>query len=63
MGSMPIRDSYEPGRPCWVDLGTSDPPVQDMTMGGRLGSLADPQGASFDVLSFATPPSNEAGDS
>lgn len=22
---MPIRDSYEPGRPCWVDLGTTDP--------------------------------------
>lgn len=22
---MPIRDSYEPGRPCWVDLGTPDP--------------------------------------
>jgi predicted enzyme related to lactoylglutathione lyase len=22
---MPIRDSYEPGRPCWVDLATSDP--------------------------------------
>lgn len=22
---MPIRDSYEPGRPCWVDLSTSDP--------------------------------------
>jgi predicted enzyme related to lactoylglutathione lyase len=22
---MPIRDAYEPGRPCWVDLGTTDP--------------------------------------
>lgn len=22
---MPIRDSYEPGRPCWVDLATPDP--------------------------------------
>jgi predicted enzyme related to lactoylglutathione lyase len=22
---MPIRDDYEPGRPCWVDLGTTDP--------------------------------------
>ncbi len=21
----PIRDAYEPGRPCWVDLATSDP--------------------------------------
>ncbi len=44
-------------------LGATPPrPVEDMTMGGRLGSLADPQGASFDVLSFATP-FNEAGDS
>ncbi|MBA3430392.1 MAG: VOC family protein [Actinobacteria bacterium] len=30
-------------------------PVQDMVMGGRVGSLADPQGASFGVMSFATP--------
>lgn len=22
---MPTRDNYEPGRPCWVDLATSDP--------------------------------------
>lgn len=22
---MPIRDAYEPGRPCWVDLATPDP--------------------------------------
>jgi len=29
-------------------------PVEDMVMGGRVGSLADPQGASFGVLSFAT---------
>ncbi|CAN5624412.1 hypothetical protein BH18ACT3_BH18ACT3_25120 [soil metagenome] len=148
---MPIRDEYEPGRPCWVDLATPDPaaadataaaitanggtvhqlpfdvldagrmavfsgpdgaiaglwqarqhngavagatqmgdessadvpphwqvvfmvddadgfveraeqlgasslrPVDDMAMGGRVGSLSDPQGASFGVLSFATP--------
>ncbi len=30
-------------------------PVEDMVMGGRVGSLADPQGASFGILSFATP--------
>ncbi len=30
-------------------------PVDDMAMGGRVGSLSDPQGASFGVLSFATP--------
>lgn len=30
-------------------------PVGDMVMGGRVGSLADPQGASFGVLSFANP--------
>jgi uncharacterized protein len=23
--AMPIRDSYEPGRPCWVDLAVPDP--------------------------------------
>ncbi|MEJ7584015.1 MAG: VOC family protein [Acidimicrobiales bacterium] len=31
-------------------------PVDDMAMGGRVGVLADPQGASFSVLSFATSP-------
>ncbi len=31
-------------------------PVADMAMGGRVGALADPQGASFGVLSFANPP-------
>jgi predicted enzyme related to lactoylglutathione lyase len=25
MPAVPIRDSYEPGRPCWVDLAASDP--------------------------------------
>jgi len=35
--------------------GTALRPVEDMVMGGRVGSLADPQGASFAVLSFATP--------
>jgi predicted enzyme related to lactoylglutathione lyase len=29
--------------------------VQDMAMNGRVGSLADPQGATFDVMSFPTP--------
>jgi len=39
------------------DLGaTPHGPVEDMAMGGRIGSIADPQGASFSVLSFATPP-------
>ena len=35
--------------------GTALGPVEDMVMGGRVGSLADPQGASFGVLSFAKP--------
>jgi uncharacterized protein len=35
--------------------GTAIGPVEDMVMGGRVGSLADPQGASFGILSFATP--------
>jgi predicted enzyme related to lactoylglutathione lyase len=25
MPAMPIRDGYEPGRPCWVDLASADP--------------------------------------
>ncbi len=34
---MPIRNSYEPGRPCWVDLGTSDPAAAHAFYGQLFG--------------------------
>jgi uncharacterized glyoxalase superfamily protein PhnB len=30
-------------------------PVSDMAMNGRVGSLADPQGAAFGIMAFPTP--------
>ena len=38
---MPIRDSYEPGRPCWVDLGTTDPAAACTFYGDLMGWDAD----------------------
>lgn len=38
---MPTRDSYEPGRPSWVDLGTSDPAAARSFYGELLGWSAD----------------------
>jgi len=38
---MPIRDSYEPGRPCWVDLGTSDPAAARSFYGEMFGWAAE----------------------
>ena len=34
---MPIRESYEPGRPCWVDLGTTDPAAARAFYGSLFG--------------------------
>jgi uncharacterized protein len=34
---MPIRESYEPGRPCWVDLATSDPDAARSFYGEMFG--------------------------
>lgn len=38
---MPIRHTYEPGRPCWVDLGTSDPAAARSFYGELFGWAAD----------------------
>lgn len=38
---MPIRDTYEPGRPCWVDLATSDPAAARSFYGDLFGWTAD----------------------
>ena len=34
---MPERTSYEPGTPCWVDLGTSDPDAAKRFYGSLFG--------------------------
>lgn len=38
---MPTRDSYEPGRPCWVDLATSDPEAARSFYGELFGWTAE----------------------
>lgn len=38
---MPTRDSYEPGRPCWVDLGTTDPEAARAFYGELFGWTAE----------------------
>ncbi len=38
---MPTRDSYEPGRPCWVDLGTTDPAAAHAFYGELFGWTAE----------------------
>ena len=38
---MPIRDAYEPGRPCWVDLATSDPAGARSFYGAMFGWSAE----------------------
>ncbi|CAN5547505.1 VOC family protein [soil metagenome] len=38
---MPTRDDYEPGRPSWVDLGTSDPAAARAFYGELFGWSAD----------------------
>ena len=42
---MPIRDSYEPGRPCWVDLASSDPAAARAFYCGLFGwdAVVDPR--------------------
>lgn len=42
---MPIRDAYEPGRPCWVDLATSDPAAARSFYGELFGwsAVVDPR--------------------
>jgi uncharacterized protein len=41
MPPMPIRDSYEPGRPCWVDLAAPDPAAARSFYGEMFGWEAD----------------------
>jgi predicted enzyme related to lactoylglutathione lyase len=41
MPAMPIRDSYEPGRPCWVDLAAPDPAGARSFYGEMFGWEAD----------------------
>ena len=38
---MPTRDAYEPGRPCWVDLGTTDPEAARSFYSEMFGWSAD----------------------
>lgn len=38
---MPIRDSYPPGMPCWVDLGTTDPAAARTFYADLFGWTAD----------------------
>ena len=38
---MPTRDAYEPGRPCWVDLGTTDPTAAHAFYGELFGWTAE----------------------
>jgi len=38
---MPIVDTYLPGTPCWVDLGTTDPAAARVFYGELMGWTAD----------------------
>lgn len=38
---MPIRDNYEPGRPCWVDLAAPDPTAARAFYGEMFGWETD----------------------
>ena len=52
---MPIRDAYEPGRPCWVDLSTSDPAAARSFYGELFGWTAhvDPRPEAGGYAGFA----------
>jgi len=47
---MPIRDEYEPGRPCWVDLATPDPADADATAAAITANGGTVHQLPFDVL-------------
>lgn len=60
---MPIRDTYEPGRPCWVDLATSDPAAARSFYGELFGWTCevDPRPEAGGYGQFAHDGSSVAG--